>query len=57
MYVEDLAPDVSPEVFRKLVGFAPMERGALYAALAFILVGVLLVIFGAIRRSRRSRRL
>lgn len=57
MYVEDLAPNVSPEVFRKLVGFAPLERAALYAALAFVVLGALLVVFGAVRRNRRTRRL
>lgn len=56
MYVEDLAPDVSPDVFKKLVGFAPLERAVLYAALAFVVLGVALAVFGAARRRQRLRK-
>lgn len=54
MYVEDLDPDVSPDVFKKLVSFAPLERAALNSALVFVALGIVLVVFGAIQRRRRT---
>ncbi|MFK4296237.1 cell division protein FtsX [Arthrobacter sp. GAS37] len=54
MYVEDLDPAVPPEVFRKLVAFAPAERALLYVSLACVALGLLLMLIGRARRKRGS---
>jgi tellurite resistance protein TehA-like permease len=50
MYVEDLNPNVTPEVFRNLVAFSPGERGLFYIGVTCILLGLLLIVLGLARR-------
>lgn len=59
MWLEDLGldvdPNVSPELFRKLVALTPTDTAMFFIALALIPLGLLLVTIAAVKHKRKGR--